>query len=273
MHLHEILTPSFRSIGEQLGLDISIDNGKLNISDPGHRFDPLPFWQQRLSNASSFCRACVAKGYLTRAQMDQAAHRYRLGRSKDDAVIYWQIDCEERIHDGKLMWYGPDCHRLKNRRATWVSFLLKRHYQFPDDVPASHCLFGLHLVDNSRSVAVVEAEKTAVILSAYYPQHVWLAAGGLGEVQADKFRPLRGQRIILFPDTDPTGQAYKHWYDAAQEVMRQPFWEGSPPIRVSPILELNATPDQKARKIDLVDYLFESRTLTLPNASDSAVKP
>jgi hypothetical protein len=28
-------------------------------------------------------------------------------------------------------------------------------------------------------------------------------------------------------------------------------------ITVSPLLELNATPEQKQRKIDLVDYLFK----------------
>ena len=104
---------------------------------------------------------------------------------------------------------------------------------------------------------MVEAEKTAFILSELYPQYVWLAAGGLGEVQVDKFRPLRGRRVILFPDTDPEGMAYRRWYEAAQMVMQQPFWEDSPPIRVSTVLEQHASAEQKARKIDLVDFLFE----------------
>ena len=38
--------------------------------------------------------------------------------------------------------------------------------------------------------------------------------------------------------------------------MASPFWEGSPPIRVSGLLEQQATPAQKAAKIDLVDFLF-----------------
>jgi hypothetical protein len=109
-------------------------------------------------------------------------------------------------------------------------------------------------------ICVVEAEKTAFILSERYPQYVWLAAGGLGEVQVDKFRPLRGRRVILFPDTDPEGMAYRRWYEAAQMVMQQPFWEDSPPIRVSTVLEQHASAEQKARKIDLVDFLFDRRT-------------
>jgi hypothetical protein len=83
--------------------------------------------------------------------------------------------------------------------------------------------------------AIVEAEKTAIILSEHYPQYVWLAAGGLYELHTDKFKPLRGRRIVLFPDTDPDGKAYRYWYQTAQEVMDSPFWEGSPPIRVSTI--------------------------------------
>ena len=106
------------------------------------------------------------------------------------------------------------------------------------------------------AVAIVEAEKSAVILSELYPQYIWLAAGGMCEVQVNKFIPLQHYRVILFPDTDPEGRAYKCWYDAAQDVMCSFFWPKHNPIRVSPFLELHATPEQKQRKIDLVDFLF-----------------
>ena len=108
-----------------------------------------------------------------------------------------------------------------------------------------------------KSVCVVEAEKTAVIMSEVYPEYVWLAAGGLGEVQVEKFRPLRGHKVVLFPDTDPDGIAFKRWSETATLVMNQVFWEDSPPIRVSPLLETHATPEQKVAKIDLIDFLFE----------------
>ena len=94
-------------------------------------------------------------------------------------------------------------------------------------------------------------------MSELYPQCIWLAAGGLGEVQVDKFRPLRGHKVIMFPDTDPEGIAFKRWSEAATAVMNQPFWESSPPIRVSPLLELRSTPSQKSRKIDLIDFIYE----------------
>ena len=256
-------------------------------------------WNKTLSTASVFCRALVSNGYLSESQMRHAALRYRLGCSRSGGVIFWQIDQEDRIHDGKIMYYRPDCHRNKDKRfhPTWVSALLQRRYRFPDTPKASHCLFGLHLLGHTenteitdisrpaeikekvtlecakhsnisvdsvisvchkKSVCVVEAEKTAVIMSEHYPQCIWLATGGLGEVQVEKFRPLRGHKVIMFPDTDPDGTAFKRWSEAADMVHRQIWWEDCPPIRVSRILEDRASPDQKSRKIDLVDFLFST---------------
>jgi hypothetical protein len=243
-------------------------------------------WMRCLSMDSQFCEAVVCCGYLTQEQMLHAACHYRLGASRQGGVIFWQIDQEGRVHDGKVMYYLPDCHRNKAHKPTWVSYLLRRRDPFPNAAhETSHCFFGLHLVSEKRAtlgtdpsvqqsekrkvksekcnphcctVAVVEAEKTAVILSELYPQYIWLASGGLGEVQPDKFRALRGCKVILFPDTDPDGIAYSRWSNAAEEVMRSVFWEDSPPIRVSRILEDHATEEQKRRKIDLVDFITES---------------
>ena len=247
MKLSELFPHSFKSLIRVLGLDKK------------RPVDSRPMWAKRLSSKSSFCRAVVATGLLTHRQMVHAALRYRLGRSKDDAVIFWQIDRLGVEHDGKLIWYGPDCHRLKHRNACWVWYLIKAHYQIPQDTFSStHIFFGEHLLrKGGETVAIVEAEKTAVILSEHYPQYTWLAAGGLFEVQPYKFIPLTRYKVILFPDTDPDAFAYTKWYEAAQTVMRSFFWPPNNPIRVSPILERHATKDQKRRKIDLADYLFE----------------
>ena len=281
MHLPKILTPSFRSLAATLGLHAEVFEGRLVIW--------APMWKQALSINSVFCDALVSNRILTQEQMEHAAQRYRLGASNSRGVIFWQIDHEGRIHDGKIMYYRTDCHRDKSHNPTWVSALLARreaalmqtpHHPLTLRHTTSHCLFGLHLLDvtnrptvmepmrDTPPVAVVEAEKTAVIMSEIYPDYLWLAAGGLTQLQPDKFRPLRGHRLILFPDTDPTGEAYKLWYETAQMVQQQLFWEGSPPIHVSDLLERHATEDQKQRKIDLADYYLESvsHILTPPNS-------
>lgn len=228
---------------------------------PLYRHPSAFMWQQCLSINNQFCDAVVGAGYLSYEQMFSASCRYCIGASKLGGVIFWQIDHEGRIHDGKIMYYQPDCHRCKDRKPTWVSYLLTKRNGTPRGT-SSHCFFGLHqltsdLSPQTSSIALVEAEKSAFILSELYPEYIWLAAGGLGGVQPEKFRPLKGHKVIMFPDTDPDGRAFKQWSEAAKEVMRSISWEDSPPIRVSPILELNATPEQKQRKIDLVDFLFE----------------
>ena len=230
-------------------------------------------WQQRLSADSDFCRALVGQGYMTQEQLAEAVGRYRLGRALRGGVIFWQIDMLEQVMDGKIMYYGPDCHRDHGRHPQWVSNLLKRQLlaKCPDMaawMPASqHCLFGTHLLREEadglgaeggaarRTACVVEAEKTAVILSARYPQQLWLAAGGLTELTAQKLFPLRHHRIVLFPDTDPDMTAYRQWYGVAKEARRQYGLD----ISVSSLLERKATAQQKAAKIDLVDFLYAER--------------
>ncbi len=222
-------------------------------------------WQMCLSVGNQFCDAVVRVGYLSYEQMFSAACRYCIGASKRGGVIFWQIDHEGRVHDGKVMYYLPDCHRNKDKSAhpTWVSALLAKRNGNPKGT-SSHCLFGLHqltsdIIHQPSNIAIVEAEKTAFILSELYPEYIWLASGGLSEVQPEKFRPLRGHRVVMFPDTDPDGIAFRCWNNAAREVMRSVFWEDSPPIRVSPLLELKATAAQKHRKIDILDFLFEQQ--------------
>jgi len=222
-------------------------------------------WKSCLSVGNQFCDAVVRAGYLSYEQMFSAACRYCIGASKLGGVIFWQIDHEGRVHDGKVMYYLPDCHRNKDKSAhpTWVSALLAKRNGNPKGT-SSHCLFGLHqltsdIIHQPSNIAIVEAEKTAFILSELYPEYIWLASGGLSEVQPEKFRPLRGRRVVMFPDTDPGGIAFRCWNNAAREVMRSVFWEDSPPIRVSPLLELKATAAQKHRKIDILDFLFEQQ--------------
>ena len=256
MKIQDVLTPSFRLLHHQLGHDRT-----------GYQY---PIWQQRLSSDSDFCRAVVANGYLTRQQMQHAAQRYLLGRSRDGGVIFWQMVSTEQVFDGKIMYYRTDCHRDHERHPQWVSNLLKRHYlqqcpQIAPYLPAfSHCLFGTHLLSTSKEgtevglhVCVVEAEKTAVILSEHYPQQLWMAAGGLFELTAQKLFPLRHHKVTLFPDTDTDGKAYTRWYDIAHEARRLYGID----ITVSSLLERRATPEQKQRKIDLIDFLFDSPSL------------
>ena len=250
---------------------------------------PLPseLVSKSLSVNSEFCKSVVSAGYLSESQMRHAAERYRLGASKEGGVIFWEIDQQHQVRTGKIMYYLPDCHRDKQHPPTWVHSLLQGN--LPTGFTLQHCLFGLHLLGHTDStdttdinsfnscnswskeesvssvksvvknktsvVCIVESEKTAVICSVLFPDALWLSCGGLQMFKSQLLEPLVHHKVILFPDTDEKGEAYKAWLSVAQQAAKlYPFQY---PIRVSPLLEIHATASQKQRKIDLVDFLFE----------------
>ena len=203
---------------------------------------------------SEFCKAVVATGYLSEGQLRHAAERYQLGYSKEGGVIFWEIDQQQQVHTGKIMYYQPDCHRDKEHHPTWVHTILKQ--QLPAEYELQHCLFGLHLLnERTERVAIVESEKTAVIMSEKFTDFVWLSCGGMQMLKPELFAPLVQYRIIIFPDADPEGEAYKQWTDIVNEAQR--LYRFRYPIRLSPLLEQKTTKEQKERKIDIVDFLFE----------------
>lgn len=208
-----------------------------------------------LSIDSVFAKAVISQGYLSQERLVAVANRYRLGASKEGGVIFWEIDDQQRVHTGKIMYYHPDCHRDKEHKPTWVHALMKD--KLPAGYELQHCLFGLHLLSNSNmKVAIVESEKTAVIMSELVPDVVWMSCGGLQMFKAELLEPLVNHKVVVFPDTDETGEAYKAWLAVLQQAQRQYAFRF--PLRISRLLENHATPEQKKRKIDIVDYIYEN---------------
>ena len=225
--------------------------------------------------SNEFTRAMVNSGILTMQQMQHAAETYHLCTA-NEGVIFWQIDSDNNIREGKVMFYEADGHRSHSRKPISMSWLLKQEKQLPDDWRASNCLFGLHLLadDDNRCVAIVESEKTAIICSELLADRnfIWLATGGKNYLTIQALQPLRGRKIIIFPDTDPTGATYHDWLRIAHETARQ-FGH---PLTVSNILELHATDEQKRQKIDIADFITQVSQVVAPmgrNITAQGVSP
>jgi hypothetical protein len=185
--------------------------------------------------------------------------------SAELTISFEKADYQERVEKA-LKDYRKKAALPGFRPGQVPLSLMKKRFGLPQDAfQPTHVFFGSHLASNAETVCIVEAEKSAVILSELYPQYTWLAAGGLGELQPQKFWSLRRHKVILFPDTDPDLKAYTTWYDVAQQVMRSFYWPRGNPIHVSDFLELHATPEQKRRKIDLVDYILDNKTNIQPS--------
>lgn len=233
--------------------------------DEGADFLPSLFMQRSLSTRSTFCQALVTTGLLTESQMLHAARRYQLGARVDESVVFWQIDHDGNVCDGKVMHYDNDCHRSKDtaKRPTTMSALLKSqrdhdgNQELRSDWRGHSCLFGEHLIAESTAgsiVAIVESEKTAVILSEWFPEVggspvTWLATGGVNHFNVSLLGPIADRRIVVFPDTDTTGDTYRRWQAIAQKAPTRH------PVYVSPLLERHATTQQKAQKADLADWV------------------
>ena len=223
-----------------------------------------------MSVKSEFCKSVVSCGYLTEQQLQHAVQRYRLGMSRDGGVVFWQIDERQQVRTGKVMYYLPDCHRIKTRNPTWVHTLLKN--SLPKGFTLHRCLFGQHLLmsdgrgerSDGRSmnrepvICIVESEKTAVICSEHFPDCIWMACGGLQMLSAPMLQPLTPYKVVIFPDTDLQGDTFRRWTAVCQDARKQYHFRY--PLRISSILELHATAEQKQRKIDLIDFLFEGHT-------------
>lgn len=139
--------------------------------------------------------------------MKRLLEEYRLGVTRDGAVIFWQIDRENKVRTDKVMQYNPgDGYRIKGGETSAVNrihSILKKQHVPADEWRLSQCLFGEHLLNvyPDKVAVLVESGKSAVIGSALFPGYVWLAAGGKKQMREEKLRVLIGRTVLLFPDT------------------------------------------------------------------------
>ena len=167
-----------------------------------------------------------------------------------DALIFWQIDEQRNIVNAKRIHYGFDGHRNK---------------QYPPLVmyPGNpQCLFGLHLLRDAspdKPVAIVESEKSALVMSMTRPEYLWMACGSLNNFNERFLEPLRQRFVIGFPDLDSkrdkaTGVSMSCalWQKTAKQLRLQ-GWR----IIIDTALEENATTAQRLAKLDVADVAIE----------------
>ena len=217
------------------------------------------------SNFFRFLSTLLGNYYGSKSQevLKRLLDEYRLGATRDGAVIFWQIDTNGKVRTGKVMQYNPeDGHRIKEQGVAinWIHSILKKQKALPEDWSLTQCLFGEHLLNlyPDKVVVLVESEKRAIIGSAIFPNYVWLATGGKSQMKEDKLRVLSGRTVLLFPDAD----GYAEWKRAAESMTYCK-------TIVSDLLEKHATPKQKADHIDIADWIIfqiqEGRLMSTAN--------
>lgn len=184
--------------------------------------------------------------------VEEIIREYLIGTLNDweGVVVFWQIDQQENVHNGKIMQYDPETGNRTFREdgSAYINNIKSRLKL--DMVNAKQCLFGLHLVDeNTKIVGLVESEKTATIMRGFKPEYLWLSTGSKGNFKYDLLKPIKHCLIVAFPDKGE----YHNWKEKSIELMKFGF-----KIKVDDFLENSNYP----LKTDLADvYINEKKRL------------
>lgn len=243
----------------------SIELKKTNslVKLPDKKFDTINFQavEDSMKNYSRNNLYHFLVKLLGEINASKIAQTYRLGTTKfwGGSTVFWQIDYNYVVRSGKIIQYKiqPDetcivkvnCKRIKENipAVKWV-------HKVPKNLSFNlkQCFFGEHLLkeENTKPVAIVESEKTAIISSGYFPDFIWLASGSLGGLTKSKCEVLRGRKIILFPDIN----GYETWSEKIKEISKT-VYPGT--VHISDFLQKNATSVEKAIGADIADVLIK----------------
>lgn len=131
--------------------------------------------------------------------------KYNIGTAKRGGTIFWQKDSEGKFRTGKVMYYNRDGRRNKNRNSWYVHRAVKENFELVQ------VFFGEHLIKEKpdKPVALVESEKTAILMSVFEPEYTWLASGGANMLNS--YRLLRLPRLDL---VSPDEGEFEKWRQA-----------------------------------------------------------
>lgn len=210
-------------------------------------FIPIVLLHLSHSRGSTFWQWIESLG-LPEDNVAKVFNEYHIGATKARQVIFWQIDTQGNVHDGKIMAYEPDGHRSHGQFPDFVSSRLRKEQKVPRGYYTDKVFFGLHLVKDCdpRAVIIVESEKTALLGAIIQPQHLWLATGGCAYLNKERIESLLGHRLVLIPDSG--------MYDKWKQVME--FTEGLD-------YSISQAMEQYPPNTDIADVLLgEARQLT-----------
>jgi hypothetical protein len=176
-------------------------------------------------------------------QVGRALELYHIGTSKkwNGACVFWQVDNHNKIRTGKIMLYDKsNGKRIKEpyNHVNWSHKVLKI-----DDFNLKQCLFGLHRIkiELIKPIAIVESEKTAIIMSIVVPDFLWMATGSKANLKEEFLKPLRNRKIILHPDYGE----FEDWQKLVSSLKDKGY-----KIAISDLLEKM----QLKKGYDLADY-------------------
>ncbi|MFL0354784.1 DUF6371 domain-containing protein [Xanthomarina sp. GH4-25] len=183
-----------------------------------------------------------------RVDIIEVITKYRIGTSNHwkGATLFLQIDENADVHAGKVMLYDKKTGKRVKKPFNCITWL-HRVLQIKDFV-LQQCLFGMHLLTDCeiKAIGIVESEKTAIIMSIFRRDIIWMATGSKANFKAKLLKPLKGRKIIAFPDKSE----YKDWNRKVMQLRKDGL-----NISCSNLLENIGLEDGD----DLIDFIFSQK--------------
>lgn len=160
------------------------------------------------------------------------------------ATVFWQINNKEQIQGAKVMLYDSFTGKRIKKPYNHINWLHKATKE--PNFNLNQCLFGLHRIneDYQKTIAIVESEKTAIVMSIFLPDYIWLATGSKGNFKFELLAPLKKRNIIAFSDKGE----YNNWLNKANDLKALGF-----KIGVSDLIENTLSENG----YDLADYYLK----------------
>jgi hypothetical protein len=130
------------------------------------------------------------------------------------ATVFWQINNKEQIQGAKVMLYDKYTGKRIKEPYNHINWLHKATKE--PNFNLNQCLFGLHRIneDYQKTIAIVESEKTAIVMSIFLPEYIWLATGSKGNFKFELLSPLKKRNIVAFSDKGE----YTNWINKATDL-------------------------------------------------------
>lgn len=146
---------------------------------------------------------------FTKDEVKSVILRYLIGTSKlwNGATVFWQMDEHQLVRHGKIMLYDATTGKRKKNDAGKAYISSVRSAMKIKDHNLKQCLFGMNLIKEfpDKIIGLVESEKTAILMSIFKDEYVWLATGSKQGFKYEMLKALRGRQIIAFPDKSEYG--------------------------------------------------------------------
>lgn len=197
--------------------------------------DPLLLKQ----SLKKYCNNNFAKfiyKHFAKDEVENCIAKYNVGTSKhwEGATVFWQINQTQKVHTGKIILFDENTGKRVKIPFPHINWVHKKINK--DKFNLKQCLFGLHLlktgVANSlqtpiaiplqyhcNTIAIVESEKTAIIMSLFIPEYLWLATGSKQNLKLQLLEPIKKENIVVYPDKGE----FNDWNIKVIELQKQGF--------------------------------------------------